>query len=216
MKPSRSLVFVITLLWCTGFAGGQVASLESARPEQLVRELRSFPPVLPQGFRSDGSIDSDELRRWAIYGRLREMGQAAVPALARGLEDPDVRIRRNVALFLVVGGMGLWSPREPKFDLRRLILAMTKALNDSDPRVRGSAAQAIGTLGEAAAPAVPALIALLSAADEGSRNSACIGLRGIGPAAREALPALRRALSDPSNDVRGFAQRAIERIDVAR
>jgi HEAT repeat protein len=53
---------------------------------------------------------------------------------------------------------------------------------------------------------------LLANPDEGSRNSACIALHGIGPAARDALPALRKALADPSVDVRRFARRAIERI----
>jgi len=57
---------------------------------------------------------------------------------------------------------------------------------------------------------------LLTDSDEGSRNSACIGLAGIGPAAKAALPALRVALSDPSADVRRFAQRAIDKIDVQR
>ena len=50
--------------------------------------------------------------------------------------------------------------------------------------------------------------------EEGVRNSSCVGLAGIGPPAKEALPALRKALSDPSDDVRRFAQRAIEKIDV--
>jgi hypothetical protein len=52
----------------------------------------------------------------------------------------------------------------------------------------------------------------LSNPDEGSRNSACIGLRGIGPAAKMALPALRNSLSDPSKDVRRFAELAIKSI----
>jgi HEAT repeat protein len=59
---------------------------------------------------------------------------------------------------------------------------------------------------------VPELITLLSNPDEGSRNSACIALRGIGPAAKAALPALRNSLSDPSKDVRQFAELAIKSI----
>jgi HEAT repeat protein len=41
-------------------------------------------------------------------------------------------------------------------------------------------------------------------------------LAGIGPAARDALPALRRALADPTDNVRRFARRAIDRIDRER
>jgi len=84
--------------------------------------------------------------------------------------------------------------------------------HDEDTSVRAWSAQAIGEIGLDAAPAVPALIVLLADPDEGSRNSACIALYGIGPAARDALPALRKALEDPSVDVRRFAQRAVERI----
>ena len=86
-------------------------------------------------------------------------------------------------------------------------------MEDEDASVRAWSAQAIGAIGRDAAPAVPALIALLANADEGSRNSACIALRGIGPAARDALPVLRKALEDPSVDVRRFAEMAIERIE---
>jgi HEAT repeat protein len=60
---------------------------------------------------------------------------------------------------------------------------------------------------------VPALIRLLGSSSEGDKNSACIALAGMGPAARTALPALKKALSDPSADVRTFAQRAITQIE---
>jgi HEAT repeat protein len=74
------------------------------------------------------------------------------------------------------------------------------------------ASQALGFVGADAVIAVPDLIRLLEDPSEGLRNSACIGLAGIGPPARDALPALRRALSDRSNNVRRFAQRAIDKI----
>jgi len=87
-------------------------------------------------------------------------------------------------------------------------------LRDEDERVKALAAHALAHIGSAAAIAVPDLIRLLGDPSDGVRNSACIGLAGIGPAARAALPALRRALmTDPSITVRGFAHRAIERID---
>jgi hypothetical protein len=56
------------------------------------------------------------------------------------------------------------------------------------------------------------LIELLNG-DEAARNSACIALRKIGPNAAAALPSLRRALADPSEDVRRFAELAIEAIE---
>ena len=127
--------------------------------------------------------------------------------------DTDVQIRRNVALYLGEEG-GNYAKRAPApFDLRPFLPQLVKALRDQDQRVKELAAQALQHIGPVAAIAVPDLIRLLEDAAEGLRNSACIGLAGIGPAAHEALPALRRALADRSNDVRRFAQRAIDRIE---
>jgi hypothetical protein len=68
-------------------------------------------------------------------------------------------------------------------------------------------------IGPSAAPAVADLVKLLTSDDEGLRNSACIGLRVIGPSAKGALTALGRARSDPSYDVRRFAELAIASVE---
>jgi HEAT repeat protein len=133
--------------------------------------------------------------------------------LTRGLDNPNVLIRRNVALFLGVGRGLTQGLTQTQFNVRMALPALVRALKDSDPTVRAWAAQAIGGVGPDAAEAVPALVALLTNEDEGSRNSACIALRGIGPVAKDALPSLRRALSDPSAQVRSFATRAIQTIE---
>lgn len=197
-------------------------STELVRPHQqqpnsaddLMLQLRDFPASLPAGARSDGSIDPIEQQRQELYARIRALGQGALPALARGLTNSDVQIRRNVALFLNVAAASWSTQAGPKLDIQPCLPELITALHDSDPRVRALAAQAIGEVGPMAAAAVPALVSLLGNSDEGSRNSACIGLTGIGSAAREALPALHQALSDPSPHVRRFAQRAIDKIDV--
>jgi len=185
--------------------------------DQLVRQLGEFRAAFPAWARSDGRPDPVEERRIALYAQLRALGPEALPALARGLADPDVQIRRNAALFLVAAGSGGYGSSQSRMDIQACLAALISAVQDGDARVRELAAQAIGEIGPNAAPAVPALVTLLSNADEGSRNSACIGLRGIGPPAMTALPALRAAvLSDASANVRRFAQRAIEMIDVPR
>ena len=178
----------------------------------IVQQLRDFPPALPGGPRSDGKIDPLEQRREELYERLRRLGNDALPALTRGLSDPDVRIRRNVALVLTVLAGKWYKPSAPTLDIRPCLSALITALKDSDSSVRARAAQAIGDIGADAMPAVPALLTLLKNADEGSRIGACIALRGVGPAAKQALPALRQALADPSPDVRRFAQQAIDNI----
>jgi HEAT repeat protein len=159
-----------------------------------------------------GRPDPVELQRRELYRPLRQLGDEALPALARGIGDPDVRLRRNVALAL--GALaGTWlDPSAPRMNIRPILGELSTALNDEDTNVRAWSAQAIGAIGPDAPPAVPALIALLANPDEGSRIGACIALRGIGPAARDALPGLRTALEDASVDVRRFASRAIESI----
>ena len=155
----------------------------------------------------------ERLRR-DTYDRLLTIGAAALPALCRGLGDPDVQIRRNVALFLGAAAGGWYGTEgHVRLTINECVPALIKALADADSRVRELSAQAIGSTGAAGAPAVPALIELLHSRNEGERNSACIGLAGIGPAAKAALPALQKALADSSATVRTFAQRAIERID---
>ena len=197
-------------------AQSQAAPSQVQSADELVAQLRQFEASLPASEPSSGIPDPKEVRRRALYDELWRLGSAAMPALSRGLADPDVQVRRNVALFLIVAAKRWYEPSRPPLDARPCLQALITALADSDSRVRGLAAQAVGVVGPDAAAAVPALVALLGSADEGSRNSACIGLTGIGPTAREALPALREALSDSSEYVRRFAQRAIDAIEKSR
>ena len=158
---------------------------------------------------------SVELRRTELFVRLGELGPEAVSALARGLSDAELGVRRNAALTLAVLGSRWYESgeRQSRLDIESALPALTAALRDEDGLVRSRSAQAIGEIGPAAAPAVPALIELLKNKEEGSRIGACIALRGIGPPANAALPVLKRALADPSNDVRRFATNSIAAIE---
>lgn len=214
-KPADSairigIVLATMILSAAGNRAESHDGLQSA--DDLIQELGQFPASLPAGVPSNGVPDPKEERRRALYQQLWSLGPAVVPALNRGLANPDVQIRRNVALFLNVAGGTWYEPTRPRLDISPSLAALIAVLSDPDNRVRHLAAQAVGAMGPAASAAVPALIVLLASRDEGSRNSACIGLTGIGPAAQEALPALRRALSDPSTAVRRFAERAINSI----
>jgi HEAT repeat protein len=194
-------------------AGILVAVAVQMPGDGVVEQLRELPTPLPAMARSDGTIAPAEQRRLELYRELRQLGNDALPALSRGLMDPDVRIRKNVALVLNVLGGNWFDRSQPKMNLLPCLPALLTALKDSDASVRAWAAQAIGEIGPDAAEAVPALVTLLRNEDEGSRNSAAIGLRGIGRVAKDALPALRETLSDPSPDVRRFAMQAIQRIE---
>jgi HEAT repeat protein len=189
-----------------------LVTLTQSEADRLVQQLRLLPTPMPATGPSDGRVDPRELQRRDVYRQLRQLGDDALPALARGLGDPDVRLRKNVALALGALAGTWWDRSASRMNIRPILGELIAALDDDDTSVRAWSAQAIGEIGPDAAPAVPALIVLLVNPDEGSRNSACIALHGIGPAARDALPALRKALADPSVDVRRFARRAIERI----
>ena len=182
-------------------------------PEELVQALGEFPAAFPGIAPSTGEPSPIERRRSEIYDRLWSLGPTALPALCRGLGDPDVQVRRNVALFLGAAGNDWYDRGRPRLAITPCAPALVGALEDSDGRVRELAAQAVPATGAAAASAVPALIRMLGSSSEGDRNTACIALAGIGPAAKAALPVLRKALSDPSAAVRNFAKRAIERIE---
>lgn len=211
--PKVIVLSIVLVASMSGPAQLAVAPVAAGRADELVQQLRQFPASLPAGAPSDGRLDAMEERRRRLYDELRALGSASLPGMVRGLADRDARIRRNVALSLGAAAGTWYKPAEPRLDIQPCLPALIAATEDPDARVRELAAQAIGAIGPDASSAVPALIHLLAFADEGSRNCACIGLTGIGPGARAALTALRRALSDPSADVRRFAQRAISTID---
>jgi HEAT repeat protein len=64
--------------------------------------------------------------------------------------------------------------------------------------------------------AVPALVELLSAADQHVRRSAACSLGKLGPESKSAIPALVRALNDPYEPTRTVAADALSKIDPER
>ena len=179
----------------------------SALGDALVAQLRELPAPLPVGV--GRNLPESEILRARLYAELGSLRTEGVQALARGYGDPDVRLRRNVALALVSLGMGHDSTL-PQTDLEPALASMIAALADSDADVRAWSAQALASLKERAAPAVPALIVMLEREGEGDQLNACGALRGIGAPARDALPALRQELSSPYQNVRWCAGGAIE------
>jgi len=193
------------------FAIATPPSLSSAQTpaDAIVRQLRDLPTPLPAG----GRLDPVEQRRRELYRQLSLLGNDALPALSSGLLDADVRVRRNVAVVLLVLAGDWFDHSWSKVNIRPCLPALRKALGDNDAFVRKSSALAIGEIGPGAAEAVPALIVLLRNQDVGSRHSAAFALMKIGPKAKSALPTLRVALFDPDQFVRQSAAWAIENIE---
>src|SRR3989442_13135527 len=86
--------------------------------DAIVKQLRDLRTPLPPIGGSDGTIAPIEQRRRDLYRQLWLLGGNATPALARGVTDPDVRIRRNVALVLNVLARGSFDYSLSKIDIR--------------------------------------------------------------------------------------------------
>jgi hypothetical protein len=156
--------------------------------DKVVAELRTLPAPLPRPMGSEGPVIESEVTRRRLYEELRQLRAEALPALARGLRDPDLRLRRNVALALGALGGTWWDRAKMPLDISPLLADLVRALKDEDSFVRNWSAQAIGNIGSEAGPAVPALVALLKKEEE-SRISVCGALRQIGSPARAAYRA---------------------------
>ena len=97
---------------------------------ELVRQLREFRAALPPSGPSNGVIDPIEERRRQVYAKLRDLDDAALPALIRGLNDPDEQLRRNVAFFLGVAAGRWWDSLRPRMNTQRALPALITSLED--------------------------------------------------------------------------------------
>jgi HEAT repeat protein len=151
------------------------------------------------------------VRRSAAFalGKMGADGYLAVSRLARRLgSDKDAGVREaaaaalgDVAAALRGGGRGLWDDAGP---------ALQKALNDDDPRVRRSAAYALGCFGPSAGGASAALKKALKDASPSVRRNAAWALGRLGTAAdADAVADLCDLLADPTAAVRRDAAGAL-------
>jgi HEAT repeat protein len=88
-------------------------------------------------------------------------------------------------------------------------------LDDSSPRVRIGAANALGLFGRAD-QALPILEAAMSDPQEAVRIQAVEALEKLGPAARPAEATLRKATSDSSESVQRISRRALARLETKK
>ena len=95
-----------------------------------------------------------------------------------------------------------------------VISTLTDRAKDESVEVRRYLAEAFGSIGPAAVPAVPALIDMLDNDDDKqARFEAALALAQIGPAASDAVPVLANALWDEDRYVRDNSIHALKRID---
>lgn len=94
--------------------------------------------------------------------------------------------------------------------------ATMSKLDDADAAVRAQAARDLGSLGPAAAQAVPALAARLADADPQVRAYAAYALGMIGPAAAPVFAKIAERVADDDPHVRREAVKALRRLKVDR
>lgn len=148
--------------------------------------------------------------RRKVVGKLLRVGpaafasKAAVPLLAKALDEGDVNVRLRTAEALGLLGhvAALAAP------------TLIATLRDGDQDVRCAAAQALGLIGTIAA--VPDITSLLEEdQDAGVRWAAAQALGNFGLAAEPALPILIAALKDEDADVRCSAVGAVGKLTAA-
>lgn len=146
---------------------------------------------------------------------LLEIGEPAIPHLAKSLADSNGDIRKACA-----DTLEMISPQwHISRTARAAIVHLVKTLADSDSIIRYSA---LGTLekidtewrqSEETRAAIPHLIRLLSDPRISIRVGAVYALILIGPAAEKAIFHLVKMLSDSNETIRSSAAGALERID---
>jgi HEAT repeat protein len=166
-----------------------------------VAENRSASKANPKEFASviEKLKTNDERELDAAIEKLGKIGEPAIPALMKALQDTNLQVRRSAAEVLRQIG----PPAIP---------ALTKAFKDSDANVRSGAASALGSMGAEAKTVLPQLVPLLKDSDAYVRRNAADALGSMGAEAKTALPQLVPLFKDSDANVRGNAAFAVGRM----
>jgi len=173
-------------LMLTRNAAAQNLTASKANPEEIASLI-------------DKLKTNDERELDAAIKKLGKIGEPAIPALMKALQDKNLLVRRSAADVLRQIG----PPAIP---------ALVKALKDSDANVRSFAAYVLGKIGAQAQTALPQLFPLLQDSNAKVRSSAASALEGIGAEAKTALPQLVPLLKDSDANVRSSAASALGKI----
>jgi HEAT repeat protein len=171
-----------------------------------------------------------------LTGKLLQPLRRAVPALARGVADTNLKARlaavdaleplgpeaAPAAAVLIKAladrdGFVRWAAartlgKTGPVDSGKAVPGLARLLYDEDLQLGAAAAVALERYGPAAKPAVPDLIKILqSKRDEELRASAMRTLQSIGEGAVSAIPALIATLDDPDPRVRQAAAETLGR-----
>jgi HEAT repeat protein len=125
--------------------------------------------------------------------------------------SPDVQERRDAAYALAIISYDYGLDREAK----DVVPVLIDGLKDPDDKIRQMSANALGSMGRHAAPAITALIAEAANRESEVREVAIVALGQLGPVAKEAVPVLLEAYREKWGDAYShhFTGEALKRID---
>ncbi|MGO9115893.1 MAG: HEAT repeat domain-containing protein [Thermoguttaceae bacterium] len=133
-----------------------------------------------------------------VLGQIEKEADVIAPALIEALHAPSADVRRAAARSLGQLGKAAFPA-----------LKKANALQDPDAEARRMVIEALGWMGP---DAVPALIAALNDASPAVRRAAARALGNLGAEAQRARSALETAASDPQEEVRAAAAKALQHI----
>ena len=195
------VTFLLSLLFAVGTALAQGAEVDA-----LIAQLTS----------------DDARERWEAchaLGKLGKGGEPAVEKIAALLaQDETASVRLFAAQAL--GDIAIHLQGNPGDHPKFLVGVLTKALADTDPRVRLQTAQSLGNFGKNADSASEALGRVATSdGDLKVRHTAIASLGTIGhhggPQSKKALPYLKKALSDPDPEIRRLTAYVLSRFGEA-
>jgi len=197
---------VLLVLGVTPWAGKRISGL---RARCLVAKLRVLasqrpaPPTDEDGVLEDESalLEHSTLVR-EVLGEIVDLGEAAVPPLAKALRDTDDWMRYYVVRTLI--------EMLPSASNAEHVLA--QALEDREAMVRCEAARALVLKGgpQIGARAMSVLVRDLDDGDWQVRYHALVGLHGVGTRAEPAIPKLQALIDDDNEFVRCWARSALK------
>src|SRR5437879_4450163 len=123
--------------------------------------------------------------------------------------------RKWIGLVLLVT-VGCAGRQEPVQSHGKPVAYWNEELKNPDAKARVKAVQALGHAGKVDPAALPAVIAALHDRTAGVRAAAALVLLQLGPDAVDAVPALTELRQDKDAQVRGYAARALERIQTGK
>ncbi|MEI8371548.1 MAG: HEAT repeat domain-containing protein [Planctomycetota bacterium] len=162
-------------------------------------KIESHPKALPALLEMLRHGNASQAYRAAVaLGQMEKEADTVAPALIEALHTPDADVRRAAARSLGQLGKAAFPS-----------LKKANALQNPDAEARRMVIEALSWIGR---DAVPALTAALQNTSPAVRRAAARALGNLGADAQSARSALETAASDPQEDVRTAAAKALQRI----